>query len=103
MLNTDHLVSTSGTLSAGVGALLAAGQNPCTLIIVANSGVNPMVVKFGSVPLSATDGFPLDGASTAGGQGGSITLESAEATSQPIYGLSSAGTTFGIVQGTTHP
>jgi hypothetical protein len=101
---TDHYVQSSGTLAAGTGAQLAAPSPPlCLMAIVANNGVNPMVVKFGSMPTSATDGIPLDPASTAGGQGGSITLTDDQVSqTDAIFGYSTLGTTFAVLQATSH-
>jgi hypothetical protein len=96
--------SFSGTLNAGVGGLMAPAFGDGTLLIVANNGVNSMTVKFGSAPLSATDGFVLDAASTSGGQGGSMVLTIGDALDgafvpvDAIYGLSTLGTTFGVVR-----
>ena len=91
--------TTSGTLAPATGALLAAAQGECSLLIIANNGVNPMVFKFGSVPSSATDGIPLDPASAAGGQGGSLVLTEDAACADSVYGYSTLGTTFSVQQG----
>jgi hypothetical protein len=74
------------------------------LLIIANNGIHPMVLKFGSAPTSATDGIPLDGASTAGGQGGALILGIEDEPGgdcvpvDAIYGMSAAGTTFSVTQ-----
>jgi hypothetical protein len=94
----------SGALSASVAALMAPTFTDATLLIVANNGINPMTVKFGSMPLSATDGLVLDAASTSGGQGGSLILSIDDAPNgafvpvDAIYGLSTTGTTFCVVR-----
>src|SRR5256885_14744311 len=98
--STVSMKTTSGTLSAGSAALLAAAVTDCTLLIIANNGISPMVVKFGSAPTSVTDGIPLDGASAAGGQGGSLVLTGDSAVADAVYGMSAAGTTFAVSQGT---
>ena len=96
--------NSSGTLSAGVAALLAPAMPDIKTLIICNNGICPLVIKFGSPPLSATDGIPLDGASTAGGQGGALALavqdEPGDFTppSHAIYGYSELGTTFSVVQ-----
>jgi hypothetical protein len=101
----DHVVNTSGTLVPATGAQIAASQAPnCSLLIVANNGTNPMVIKFGSAPTSAIDGIPLDGAATAGGQGGSLMLTGDDISrSDAVYGYSALGTTFAVAQGVVHP
>jgi hypothetical protein len=96
--------NSSGTLAAGTGAQLAAGRSDLKLLIICNTGLNPMVAKFGSLPTSATDGFPLDPATAAGGQGGSLMLAVEDAPgdfappADALYGMSAAGTTFSVVQ-----
>jgi hypothetical protein len=96
--------NSSGTLSAGVAALLAPAMPDIKTLIICNNGICPLVIKFGSAPLSATDGIPLDGASTAGGQGGALVLAVQDALgdfappSDSIFGLSALGTTFSISQ-----
>ena len=98
----DHTVSTSGTLAAATPQLLAASvAQQCKLLIIANNGINPMVVKFGSAPTSPTDGIPLDPASVSGGQGGSLVLTGDSAPPDAVYGYSTAGTTYGVAQGVT--
>lgn len=94
--------TTSGTLAAGIAALLAPAYPQCSLLIIANNGTNPMVYKFGSAPTSATDGIPLDPASVAGGQGGVLVLTGEHACSDAVYGMSTSGTTFSVQQGTPH-
>jgi hypothetical protein len=99
---TDHMATTSGTLAAETAAQLAAGQS-CTFLLVMNNGVNPMVVRFGSTPTSDTDGIALDGASAAGGQGGSLMLTENQISTDDIYGMSALGTTYTVLQGVDHP
>jgi hypothetical protein len=97
--------NSSGTLSAGVAALLAPAMPDIKTLIICNSGLNPMVAKFGSLPTSATDGIPLDGASAPGGQGGSLVLGVEDqpggescVPSDAIFGSSALGTTFSVQQ-----
>ena len=101
----DHTISAYGTLAAATAKLLAAGVdagvNQCRSLIIANNGINPMIVKFGSAPTSATDGIPLDPASASGGQGGSLVLTGDSAPPDAVYGYSTVGTTYSIAQGTT--
>jgi hypothetical protein len=70
------------------------------------SGVNPAAFKFQSAPASATDGFCLDGASSPGGQGGSILFsDGGSPTTQgytpvdAVYAYSTAGTTVTVEEG----
>jgi hypothetical protein len=96
--------NSSGTLSAGVAALLAPTMPDIKTLIIANSGLNPMVIKFGSAPLSATDGTPLDGASVAGGQGGALALAVQDEPgdfappADAVYGYSALGTSYAVQQ-----
>jgi hypothetical protein len=96
--------NSSGTLSAGVAALLASTMPDIKLLIIANTGVNPMVFKFGSAPTSATDGIPLDGASAPGGQGGALALavqdEPGDFTppADAVYAFSALGTSYVVQQ-----
>jgi hypothetical protein len=96
--------NSSGTLSAGVAALLAPAMPDIKLLIIANNGTNPMIYKFGSAPTSATDGTPLDGASAAGGQGGSLLLgvqdEPGDFTppADALYAFSALGTSYVMQQ-----
>jgi hypothetical protein len=96
--------NSSGTLSAGVAALLAPAMPDIKLLIICNSGTHPMAIKFGSAPLSATDGIPLDGASAPGGQGGSLVLgvkdEPGDFTppADAVYAFSTLGTSYAVQQ-----
>ena len=96
-------IQTSTTLAAGVAAQIAAPLSGCTCNIISNNGTAPMVFKFGSSPTSAIDGIGLDGASSSGGQGGSMVLTGAAAFSDAIFAFSanSAGEydLFGRIRG----
>jgi len=97
--------SFSGTLAPATGALLAPALVNSTLLLVANNGVNPLTVKFGSLPTSATDGVCLDGASSPGGEGGSLVLAIEDklggdrfVPDDEVYGFSQLGTTFSVAR-----
>jgi hypothetical protein len=97
--------TSSGALAPATAAQLAVARPDIKTLIVANNGVNPICIKFGSAPLSATDGTCLDGASSAGGEGGSLVLtyggniqENQPPLGDSVYGYSTAGTTFHVVQ-----
>ncbi|WP_156180001.1 hypothetical protein [Bradyrhizobium sp. LTSPM299] len=66
------ITSTSLTLAPNTPILLVPLNPARRLLLLANTGVNPVTIKFQSAPGSAVDGFCLDGASVSGGQGGSI-------------------------------
>jgi hypothetical protein len=87
--------SQSFTLTAGTAKLLAplnlARQG---MLLQNNGGSNPVTLKFQTAPVSATDGFTLDPASTSGGQGGTLLLEGANETPiDALYAYSTLGTT----------
>lgn len=100
-----NIISTSGTLDPATPGAIAYAENdrwnPARrLLIIANNGINPMVIKFGSPPESETDGIPLDGASTEGGQGGSLFLDNMDQMiAETVYGYSTLGTTYAVAQG----
>lgn len=98
-----HVVETSTTLAANTPVLIAPASLGCSLFIIANSGTGSLVWKAGSAPASATDGTPLDPASAAGGQGGSIVLTGDAAIADAIYAWSTAGTTVNVKQGSKRP
>jgi hypothetical protein len=91
--------TTATTLLAGAGAQIAAANPVCAAFVISNNGTNPMVVKFGSMPTSATDGMPLDPASAQGGQGGSLVLTGENAPSDSVFGLSALGTSCSVQSG----
>jgi len=94
---------TSTTLAANTPVQIAPADLGCTLLIIANNGTGSLVWKAGSAPASATDGTPLDPASAAGGQGGSIVLTGDAAISDAIFAWSTAGTTVNVKQGSKRP
>lgn len=79
--------------------LVGANNDRKYLTIVVN-GINPCTIKFGSAPTSVTDGISLDGASTSGGQGGSIWYGELDAPIDAIFAWSTLGTSVGVAQGT---
>jgi hypothetical protein len=100
---TTSGVVTSTTLAANTPAQIAGQMLGNRLLIIANNGAGSLVWKTKTAPASATDGVPLDPASSAGGQGGSIVLTGDVALSDAIYAWSTAGTTVTVLQGSTHP
>src|ERR1700737_1604893 len=97
------VTETTTTLAANTPVLIAPGETGCMLFIIANNGTGSLVWKCGSAPTSAADGTPLDPASAAGGQGGSILLTGNEAIADAIYAWSTAGTTVNVKQGAKRP
>jgi hypothetical protein len=95
----SSVTETTTTLAANVPALIAPAAPGITKFIIVNNGTGSLVWKTNSAPTSATDGTPLDPASSAGGQGGSILLLGDAAISDPIYAWSTAGTTVNVKQG----
>jgi hypothetical protein len=94
------VTETTTTLAANTPAMISpAAPNTITRFIIANNGTGSLVWKTNSLPTSATDGTPLDPASSAGGQGGSVVLLGDEAISDPIFAWSTAGTTVNVKVG----
>jgi hypothetical protein len=98
-----HVNETTTTLAANTPVLIAPVSLGCSLFIIANNGTGSLVWKCGSAPASATDGTPLDPASGAGGQGGSIVLTGDAAIADAIYAWSTVGTTVNVKQGSKRP
>ena len=94
---TMNVTSYPTTLSAAVGAtLLAANPRRCYLAIQV-TGTNPASFGFDSIP-AAGGGISLDGASGAGGQGGSWEWVDAVPV-DAVYGFSTAGTDVVVIEG----
>lgn len=98
-----HVNEYSTTLAANTAAQICPADGGCTLLIIANNGTGSLVWKAGLAPASATDGTPLDPASGAGGQGGSIVLTGEAAITDSIWAWSTAGTTVNVKQGARRP
>jgi hypothetical protein len=98
--------SKSFALAPATPTFLVALNPDRRLLLLAVNGTAPAVFKFGSAPVSATDGITLDAASVSGGQGGSILFaEDTQAlqTMTPIdavYAYSTIGTTVIVLEGT---
>jgi hypothetical protein len=87
------------TLSAATALILVAQATSRRLLFIANTGVNPVTIKFQSAPASATDGFTLDAASASGAQGGSILLTANDTPVDAVYAYSTLGTTVTLTHG----
>jgi len=103
------VTSTSFSLAPNTPILLLPLNPVRRLLCIANTGVNPVAIKFQSAPASATDGFTLGAASVSGGQGGSILLSDGEShTTQgdcavdAVYAYSTGGTTVNVEEGTVY-
>lgn len=94
---------TTTPLSADTPAKIADKSPGCRVFIIANNGTGSLVWKAGSAPSSAADGTPLDPASSAGGQGGSVVLTGDDAIIDEIWAWSTDGTTVNVKQGTPRP
>jgi len=99
----NHVNDYSTTLAANTPVSICPADGGCTLLIISNNGTGSLVWKAGSAPTSATDGTPLDPASGAGGQGGSIVLTGEAAISDQLFAWSTAGTTVNVKQGAKRP
>lgn len=85
-------------LAAGTPKKILDQDNGRGYLFIQNvGGSNPATLKFDSNPGSVTDGFGLDPASQAGGQGG--VFEPAGVPGNAIYALSTNGTTLCIISG----
>jgi hypothetical protein len=100
---TVTVTDTTTTLTANTPVQIAPVSSGCNLFIIANNGTGSLVWKCGSAPASASDGTPLDPASAAGGQGGSVVLTGDDAIGDAIYAWSTAGTTVNVKQGAKRP
>src|SRR5687768_5844201 len=100
---TVTVKETSTTLAADTPAQIAAASPGCSVFIISNTGLNPLVWKCGAMPSAATDGTPLDPASASGGQGGAVVLTGPDAIGDAIYAWSEGGTTVNVKQGTQKP
>jgi hypothetical protein len=94
--------SQSFTLAPATAKLLSP-QNLARLgMLLENTGTNPATFKFQTTPASAIDGFTLDPASAAGGQGGSLELLGPDCPIDSIWAFSAAGTTVTLHEVTAY-
>lgn len=93
-----NINSISVTLAAATPTLLAAKSAERAFLAVQVTGTNSATIKFGSAPTSATDGFSLDPASAAGGQGGSFVFQDSVPI-DAVYAISASGTTVAVLDG----
>ena len=92
----------SFTLTAATPRLLVPANPARHVLMLEVTGTSPATFKFGSTPSGATDGIAFDGASSSGGQGGSLLLTGDDCPIDVIYATSTVGTTVTVLEGTTY-
>jgi hypothetical protein len=99
--------STSFTLPPATPVQLLALNPVRRLLLIENTGVNPVAIKFQSATTSAIDGFTLGAASVSGGQGGSFLLSDGDSHTiqgdtpvDSVWAYSTLGTTVAVDEGT---
>jgi hypothetical protein len=100
---TISFTSNSFTLAPATAKLLLAQNLVRNGLMIQNCGVAPCTFKFQSAPASATDGFTLDPASAAAGQGGSLELHGTNETPiDSLWAYSTLGTTVTVHESTEY-
>jgi hypothetical protein len=94
--------SQSFILTANTPKLLAPQNLARQGMLLEVNGSNPATFKFQTTPASAIDGFTLDPASAAGGQGGSLELLGPDCPIDSIWAISAAGTTVTLHEMTSY-
>ena len=92
----------SFTLAAATALKLLPLDPTRRLLLRENTGTAPATFKFGSAPVSATDGVTLDPPTASGGQGGSILLTGDDVPVDALWAYSTAGTTVTVEVGTAY-
>jgi hypothetical protein len=102
---TAHYTTTSAILApAAAVQIIPANTNRASLMLQV-TGTAPATFGFGVAPV-AGQGLSLDGASVAGGQGGSRLWELSSNDHVPydaIWAISTVGTTIVVIEGVNGP
>jgi hypothetical protein len=88
-------------LPAGVSKAVVPPNNERVYLLIQNTGVNPITISFGPANAVAGNGLSLDGATAAGGQGGTISWDTqfGAVPQNPIHAISTAGSTIIVIEG----
>lgn len=91
------IITKTIVLAPSVGQKLVDVNTSRKYLLVQNTGTNPLTVREDSIP-AAGAGLSLDGASLAGGQGGTWNPTDVVPTNA-LFGFSTAGSTVVVVEG----
>jgi hypothetical protein len=100
-------ITSSATLAPNVAQQITGANSNRLELTIQNTGTGNVTIGFGSAPTGAGMGLSLDGASTAGGQGGTRlwglstkphTLPDEWVPGNSIWALSAAGSTVVVVE-----
>jgi len=97
MADALNFITTVVTLSGNTATALVGRNINRQYLAIQNTGTGAVTITFQANPVIGA-GLSLDPASGAGGQGGSWEW-SASVPTQPIYAISSAGTTVVVIEG----
>ena len=93
-----NFITTVLTLTGNAATKLVGRNINRSYLAVQNTGTGSVTITFQASPVIGA-GIALDPASASGGQGGSWEWKESVPT-QPVYAISSAGTSIVVIEGT---